>query len=55
MIMQFHSKNYQQPNKLECLSFKISSLFSNIFVEVIIIVKNKLYPGDPGDELFSLV
>ena len=29
MIMYFHDKKYQQPNKLECLSFKTFSLFSN--------------------------
>ena len=29
--------------------FKNSSLFSNKSVEVVIIVKHKLYPGDPND------
>ena len=40
---------YQQPNKLECLSIKIYSFFSNKSVEVIMIVKNKFYPGDPNN------
>ena len=46
----FYDKKYQQPNKLQCLSFKICSLFSNKSVEVIMnIVKTKLYPGDPSN------
>ena len=50
MITWFRDKKYQQPNKLEYLSFKISSLFPNKSVEVIImIVKSKLYADDPND------
>ena len=37
MILWFHDKKYQQPNKLECLSFKISSLFTKKSVELVMI------------------
>ena len=46
-MIKVTTKNYQKPNELEILSLKISALFPGKSVEVIILVKNKLYPGNP--------
>lgn len=51
-MIKVTTKNYQKPNELEILSLKISALFPGKSVEVIILVKNKLYPGNPNNYLF---
>ena len=43
MIKKLRDKKYQQPNKLEYY------LFSNKSVEVIMLVKNQVYQGDPNN------